>query len=72
VERAFHNDWKRTCYVFFQDFDDAFWLEDAAMLTSKDLMMKKVNMDIYVVDKEFIWTFVITYEKDWCGPYFSR
>ena len=36
--------------------------------------MKKDDMDeedIYVVDKEFTWTYVNTHERS-CGPYFSK
>ena len=25
--------------------------------------------DVYVVAKDFTWTYVRTHEKDWCGPY---
>jgi hypothetical protein len=32
----------------------------------------KEEYDIYVVDREFNWTFVKTHETEWCGPYFSR
>ncbi|SCM11283.1 Uncharacterized protein BCRIVMBC120_05479 [Bacillus wiedmannii] len=28
--------------------------------------------DIYIVDKEFTWTFVKTHEHRWYGPYFAR
>lgn len=26
--------------------------------------------DVYVVAKDFSWTYVRTHETDWCGPYF--
>ena len=28
--------------------------------------------DIYIVDKDFTWTFVKTHEHRWCGPYFTK
>ena len=28
--------------------------------------------DIYIVDKEFTWTYVYTHEGFWCGPYFCK
>ena len=27
--------------------------------------------DIYIVDKEFTWTYVWTHKGFWCGPYFA-
>lgn len=44
-------------------------LEDAAAFDSNDLLEES---DVYVVDKEFNWTYVKTHETGWCGPYFSR
>ena len=28
--------------------------------------------DIYIVDKDFTWTFVKIHEHRWYGPYFAR
>jgi hypothetical protein len=41
------------------------------MLTSYDLQNQQ-GKDIYVVDKKFNWTYVVTHETGWCGPYFNR
>lgn len=63
------NEPKNACYVFYQHSDYALILENASMFTANDLYNET---DIYVVDKEFNWTFVKTHETGWCGPYFSR
>jgi len=36
-----------------------------------DDLTDETNIDMYIVDKQFRWTFVITHETGWCGPYFS-
>ncbi|WP_363319157.1 DUF4275 family protein [Desulfosporosinus sp.] len=28
--------------------------------------------DIYLVDLDFHWTYVVTHEKEQCGPYFFK
>ncbi|GGE59435.1 DUF4275 family protein [Priestia taiwanensis] len=72
AEKAFYHEPKYACYVFFQDSDDALLIEKAMKLHVRDLVHKKMALGMYIVDKEFTWTFVTTHEKDWCGPYFSR
>ncbi|SCG82437.1 hypothetical protein DW1_0829 [Proteiniborus sp. DW1] len=69
AEKAFNNEQKNYCYVFWQHSDYALIIENAKMLNSNDL---KEEQDIYVVDKDFKWTYVKTHETLWCGPYFSR
>lgn len=66
--QAFHYEVKNICYVFYQHGDDAFILENASGVTFKDLLNEE---DVYVVDRDFNWTFVKTHES-MCGPYFSR
>jgi hypothetical protein len=68
AEKAFNNETKKYCYVFYQHLDYALILENASMFTADDLLNEN---DIYIVDKEFNWTFVKTHETE-CGPYFSR
>ncbi|KFM99334.1 DUF4275 family protein [Bacillus clarus] len=75
AERAFHNEVKKNCYIFYQHCDDVLILENASSLHVSDLLCETDGMlkgDIYVVDKEFAWTYVKTHENGWCGPYFSR
>ncbi|MEW4225815.1 DUF4275 family protein [Rossellomorea marisflavi] len=62
---------KHSCFIFFQDKEDALLLENASGFDVKDLS-SEVGRDVYVVDKQFRWTFVLTHETDWLGPYFSR
>lgn len=66
---TFNEQSKQSCYVFYQHSDDAYILESASSLTAEDFVNEE---DVYVVDKEFNWTYVITHETGWCGPYFSR
>lgn len=69
AEKAFNNEQKDSCYVFWQHTDYALILENADSLNANDL---EDECDIYVVDKEFNWTYVRTHETGLCGPYFSR
>ncbi|MCU9614515.1 DUF4275 family protein [Caldibacillus lycopersici] len=71
AEDAFNNERKNKCYVFFQHSDYALMLENASMLNADDFK-DETNIDLYIVDKQFRWTFVLTHETDWCGPYFSH
>lgn len=66
---AFVREPKNSCYVFYQHSDDAYILENASTLTANDFLNEE---DVYVVDKQFNWTYVKTHETGWCGPYFSR
>ena len=63
---------KNACYVFYQDSDYALIIEGASIVTASDFMGKDDfdEGDIYVVDKEFTWTYVNTHETS-CGPYFN-
>ncbi|WP_301335702.1 DUF4275 family protein [Bacillus sp. FJAT-27445] len=71
AEKAFQNVPKSECFIFFQNSDHAFLLEDASMLHIDDLS-DETGLDVYIVDKEFHWTFVRTHETGWCGPFFCR
>ena len=69
AEEAFNNEDKEDCYIFYQRSDTALIIERANMLTAHELANES---DIYVVDRQFKWTYVVTHEKEYCGPYFSR
>lgn len=69
AEQAFNDEYKNSCYIFYQHTDDTLILEEAAVFNANDLLNET---DVYVVDKEFSWTYVKTHETGWCGPYFSR
>jgi hypothetical protein len=68
AEKAFNEEPKDSCFLFYQRLDYALFLERSSMLTADDLLNEE---DIYVVDKNFNWTYVRTHERC-CGPYFSR
>ncbi|MBB3112868.1 hypothetical protein FHS18_004970 [Paenibacillus phyllosphaerae] len=67
--QAFMHESKGPCFLFYQHSDYALRLEHAANLTIDDVNNQS---DIYIVSADFSWTLVITHEKDWLGPYFSR
>ena len=69
AEQAFNSQMKDTCYVFYQHVDNALILEGAITLDVNDLLNES---DVYIVDKEFTWTYVKTHETGLCGPYFCR
>ncbi|WP_053367972.1 DUF4275 family protein [Bacillus sp. FJAT-27245] len=71
AEVAFNDERKNECYIFFQDSDYALQLANASTLNTLDLLDETDN-DMYIVDKQFRWTFVMTHEIGLCGPYFSR
>jgi hypothetical protein len=56
---------------FFQHSDFALLLENASTFHTDDLI-DEIGTDMYIVDKQFRWTFVLTHETGWLGPYFSR
>ncbi|CAM4512685.1 hypothetical protein FHS16_003388 [Paenibacillus endophyticus] len=64
--KAFHDASKQGCYVFYQDHDLALFAAEAGRLTANLL---EGEQDIYIVDQNFEWTFVMTHES-YCGPYF--
>ncbi len=67
AEKAFNDVSKDHCYVFYQHLDNVFLLEKPSSLKAEDFYSEE---DIYIVDKEFKWTYVKTHEDGWCGPYF--
>ena len=69
AEKAFNSEHKDFCYVFWQHSDYALIIENAGALNANDL---KDEYDVYIVDKEFNWTYVKTHETGQCGPYFGR
>ena len=69
ADMALNREPKKSCYVFYQHSDDALILEHAGGLTANDFVNEQ---DVYVVEKDFQWTYVKTHETGWCGPYFCR
>jgi len=68
ANKAFNNIPKVSCYVFYQRTNDALIVESASSFNVDDL---NEESDIYIVDKEFNWTYIKTHEKGYLGPYFS-
>lgn len=60
---------KEKCTVFFQHTGDAYVIENAASLTLADL--PSGNEDVYVMDWNGKWTFMITHEREY-GPYYFK
>jgi hypothetical protein len=63
---CFNNEIKNSCYVFYQHTDSALIIENAKLMYAKDFDNED---DVYIVDREFRWTYVKTHEPE-CGPYF--
>ena len=75
---AFNNLRKKGYYVFFDydryDDEDLFGYENKVFEVFGWNKMKAEDFscsDIYIVDKEFTWTYVWTHKGFWCGPYFA-
>lgn len=68
AESAFDLVEKDSCYVFYQHSDYALIIEDASQLKAN---LFNNEEDIYIVDKQFHWTFVRTHES-YLGPYFCQ
>lgn len=66
ANKLFDNIDKKFCYIFYQHEDDVLIIENANNFCADDLVNE---MDIYVVNKDFSWTYVRTHERDF-GPYF--
>jgi hypothetical protein len=71
AKKTFNRIMKDECYIFYQEFNTVLFLENASNLTSEDIMNQYEGCicDIYVVDKDFTWTYILTHEEDY-GPYF--
>jgi hypothetical protein len=66
--RAFHEENRFVCYLFYQEREEVYMLVNAENLRAEDLQQER---DVYVVDPQFTWTYVQTHEY-YCGPYFYR
>lgn len=68
----FNQQKKDKCTIFYQYIDEAYLVENAKNLGIQDLPYDQLHMfygDIYVMDWERKWTFMMTHEEE-CGPYF--
>ncbi len=76
ARRAFFSVPKNTLWVFFQEGDQAYRLENARRLKASDLdalhaLASLDEADVYIFDPQNDWTYVLTHESN-CGPYFYR
>jgi hypothetical protein len=73
---AFQRQSKKKCTIFYQFTDEAYLVGNARYLTLKDLPYQVRHMyysDLYVMDWDNKWTFMITHESDYgIGPYFIQ
>ena len=68
ASEAFDAKKKTKCYVFYQHLSDVLYIEQASALKASHFAQEE---DVYVVDVNFTWTYVVTHGSD-CGPYFSE
>lgn len=71
---AFKKQSKHKCTNFYQLIDEAYLLEYAKTLAIEELPYEHYHMyysDIYVMDWDSKWTFIMTHESE-CGPYFFQ
>lgn len=71
AKRAFDRCKKGAAYLFIQCTDEAWYIENAQLLTAADLAVEYSfeRADVYIFDANGKWTYVRTHESD-CGPYF--
>lgn len=72
--KAFERQKKNQCTIFYEFTNEAFLVQNAINLKVKDLPYDRWDLnfnDIYVMDSENNWTFIITHETG-LGPYFIQ
>ncbi|WP_079525966.1 DUF4275 family protein [Solibacillus isronensis] len=67
AEEAFNSLKKTECYIFYEHLPRVVYVEHAESLKADHLLEEE---DIYIVDKNFTWTYVVTHEESY-GPYFT-
>ena len=68
AKELFQKQRKRECFVFYQLREDVLLVENASRLRVEDLLDEE---DVYIVDKDFTWTYVQTHDSEELGPYFT-
>lgn len=68
ARRAFNRKAKNHVYVFFQNQDEVYYIENAKELKAADFDMEA---DVYIMDAEMKWTYIHTHEIQ-CGPYYVK
>ncbi len=64
---AFNNIPKECVVAFYENEDEVLLFQNAGQLIDTDFDLEQ---DIYIADLDFTWTYVVTHEKQQCGPYF--
>lgn len=73
AEKTFNQIHKETCFIFYQHTDYALLIDNAGSIQAADFKEEDWDFeDVYVVDKDFNWTYANTHEKRSYGPYFSE
>ena len=79
AQLAFDNTDKKSAIIYFDDIDTAFTADNIESLTSEiiDKMSSDDEVDFGFIDivitaDDFSWTYCITHERDWFGPYFYK
>lgn len=68
AKERFQKQRKRECFVFYQLREDVLLIENASKIRVEDLCDEE---DVYIVDKDFTWTYVQTHDREEFGPYFT-
>lgn len=84
---AFDHQKKAGCVLIYASNEQAIYIPKAGRLKAKDIIhtsspgrdaasdfddsFVKYLEDLYIVDEEFTWTYVLTHEE-YCGPYFYK
>lgn len=68
ARHAFNQCKKEKVFVFYQNKDEVFYIENPNLLKSSDF---DLDQDIYIYDALKKWTYVHTHEAQ-CGPYFYQ
>lgn len=66
---------KDNLFIFYQRKDIGYVINKAKVFTDEDMRQFITDFessDIYATDEDFNWTFVITHEDGWLGPYFCK
>jgi len=67
AKKAFDEVFKFECYVFYRHANIALLIENSKDLCSNDFEFD--NEEVYVIDKNYKWTYMKTHEESF-GPYY--
>lgn len=65
---------KDECYIFFGEYDIVYKIKNGEKIDSLFItLLKGMYIDMYIVDKNFKWTYIKTHEEadDRLGPFFA-